>query len=140
MKNERLTRQESTSLILRRAVSRILCLSLTFIYRNLPPGIGRAALICRYIWSCRPGCRTRQASPTAVVGSYPAFSPLPLWAAVILCYGLRKIAPPCAFRSQVPCPVRTFLTPKPGRDRQALRYSAAKISKNPPPVKTRNFF
>ena len=22
--------------------------------RNLPPGIGRAALVCQYIWSCRP--------------------------------------------------------------------------------------
>ena len=46
--------------------------------RNLPPGIGRAALVCQYIWSCRPCRRTRPASLTAVVGSYPAFSPLPV--------------------------------------------------------------
>ena len=45
--------------------------------RNLPPGIGRAALVCQYIWSCRPCLRTRPASLTAVVGSCPTFSPLP---------------------------------------------------------------
>jgi len=32
--------------------------------RDLPPGIGRAALICQYIWFCRPWCRARRLSPT----------------------------------------------------------------------------
>ena len=45
--------------------------------RNLPPGKERAALSCRYIWSCRPVCDTLCMSPCIVVGSYPAFSPLP---------------------------------------------------------------
>ena len=44
--------------------------------RNLPPGIRRAALDCRYIWSCRLRDRTRKTSLPSVVGSYPAFSPL----------------------------------------------------------------
>ena len=45
--------------------------------RNLPPDIGRAALICQYIWFCRPWYRTRPASLTDVVSSYLAFSPSP---------------------------------------------------------------
>ena len=44
--------------------------------RNLPPGIGRAALICRYIWFCRPRWRTRSVSLPCVVSSCLAFSPL----------------------------------------------------------------
>ena len=76
--------------------------------RNLPPDIGRAALICQYIWSCRPCLRTRTASLTSVVGSYPAFSPLPSGGCFLLrCH---KITPIWAFPSRVPCPVRTFLT------------------------------
>ena len=43
--------------------------------RNLPPDIGRAALICQYIWFCRPWCRTRNTSLQCAVGSYPTFSP-----------------------------------------------------------------
>ena len=43
--------------------------------RNLPPDIGRAALICQYIWFCRPWCRTRNTSLHCAVGSYPTFSP-----------------------------------------------------------------
>ena len=45
--------------------------------RNLPPDIGRAALICQYIWSCRPRCRTCPASLSDIVSSYLTFSPLP---------------------------------------------------------------
>ena len=45
--------------------------------RNLPPDIGRAALICQYIWFCRPWYRTRPASLTDVVSSYLTFSPSP---------------------------------------------------------------
>ena len=45
--------------------------------RNLPPDIGRAALICQYIWFCRPWYHTRPASLTDVVSSYLAFSPSP---------------------------------------------------------------
>ena len=45
--------------------------------RNLPPGKERAALICRYIWSCRSVGGTHCMLPYSVVGSYPAFSPLP---------------------------------------------------------------
>ena len=43
--------------------------------RNLPPDIGRAVLICQYIWFCRPWCRTRNTSLQCAVGSYPTFSP-----------------------------------------------------------------
>ena len=77
--------------------------------RNLPPGIGRAVLICRYIWSCRPGYRTRCMSPCSVVGSYPAFSPLPVARRFFSVTSTLKITPYCAFRRRVPCPVRTFL-------------------------------
>ena len=45
--------------------------------RNLPPDIGRAALICQYIWFCRPWYHTRPASLTDVVSSYLTFSPSP---------------------------------------------------------------
>ena len=45
--------------------------------RNLPPGIERAALICRYIWSCRFRGRLREMSPFLLVGSCPTVSPLP---------------------------------------------------------------
>ena len=102
-------------------------MSLPFILRNLPPGIRRAALNCRYIWSCRPGGRTRWMSPYTVVGSFPAFSPLPPEVAVVFCYGLRKIAPPCDFRSRVPFPVRTFLTPEKGAADRPSVFPAAKI-------------
>ena len=100
--------------------------------RNLPPGSERAALDCRYIWSCRPRDRTRPASLTAVVGSYPAFSPLPIrrhqnevtdtWLAVVFCYGRNEITPICAFRSRVPCPVRTFLTVSGAADRPTFIF------------------
>ena len=92
------------------AVSRVLFLNLPFIWRNLPPGIGRAALICQYIWSCKSQWRTQCISLYTVVSSCLAFSPLPL-RAVVFCYGLLKITPHCAFHSRVPCPARTFLTP-----------------------------
>ena len=82
--------------------------------RNLPPGIRRAALSCRYIWSCRPVLRTRRMLPYGVVGSYPAFSPLPEKKKKNSggCFLLRplKITPHCAFHRRVPCPVRTFLS------------------------------
>ena len=92
--------------------------------RNLPPGIGRAALICRYIWSCRPGQRTRQPSPDGVVGSYPAFSPLPPGGGGTSLLHCLKITPHCAFRRRAPFPVRTFLSIIPagagiGRDRSS---------------------
>ena len=45
--------------------------------RNLPPDIGRAALICQYIWSCRPWCRTRTTSLPYAVSSCLTFSPSP---------------------------------------------------------------
>ena len=45
--------------------------------RNLPPGKERAALICRYIWSCRPVGGTHCMLPCSVVSSCLAFSPLP---------------------------------------------------------------
>ena len=84
--------------------------------RNLPPDIGRAALICQYIWSCRPWYRTRMASLTSVVSSYLAFSPSPApvdsGAGSYFLLRLHKITPICAFRSRVPFPVRTFLTGK----------------------------
>ena len=84
--------------------------------RNLPPDIGRAALICQYIWSCRLWYRTRMASLTSVVSSCLAFSPSPApvdsGAGSYFLLRLHKITPICAFRSRVPFPVRTFLTGK----------------------------
>ena len=57
------------------AVSRFLFYSAIYL-RDLPPGIGRAALICQYIWFCRFRDRTRVASLSPVVSSCLAFSPL----------------------------------------------------------------
>lgn len=54
--------------------------------RNLPPGIGRAALIYRYIWSCRPRDRTRHTLLRCVVSSCLAFSPLPTGATMLRRY------------------------------------------------------
>ena len=44
---------------------------------NLPPGIGRATLDCRYTWSCNPRDVLPGDITAPAVGSYPAFSPLP---------------------------------------------------------------
>jgi len=60
-----------------RAVSRFLFLNLSFIFATYPPAKSGQPLNCRYIWSCRPVCDTLCMSPCIVVGSYPAFSPLP---------------------------------------------------------------
>ena len=61
--------------------------------RNLPPGIGRAALICRYIWSCRPAAvpviRRRMASWALT----PRFHPCRIAPAVIFCYGRKRLLP-----------------------------------------------
>ena len=124
---------QSSSFLARRGRKPVSVFKSAIYLRNLPPGIGRAALICQYIWSCRPCLRTRPASLTAVVGSYPAFSPLPIrrhqnevtdtWLAVVFCYGRNEITPICAFRSRVPCPVRTFLTVSGAADRPALSFS-----------------
>ena len=56
-------------------VSRFLFHSAIYL-RNLPPDIGRAALDCQYIWSCRLQVRTRTVSPQPVVSSCLTFSPL----------------------------------------------------------------
>ena len=77
--------------------------------RNLPPGIGRAALICRYIWSCRPAAVPAVRRRTASWALTPRFHPYRPETAVIFCYGWREVTPTCAFRSGMPCPVRTFL-------------------------------
>lgn len=45
---------------------------------NLPPGIGRATLNCRYTRSCNPRDVLPGGIAAPAVGSYPAFSPLPL--------------------------------------------------------------
>ena len=79
------------------SISRVLCQELPpqfIIYlrrqspvvsSSLPLGIGRATLNCRYTRPCNPqGVLPRNIAAPAV-GSYPAFSPLPL-RAVILCY------------------------------------------------------
>jgi hypothetical protein len=42
-------------------------------------------------------------------GLLPRVFTLAACAAVILCYDGRKVTPTCAFRSGMPCPVRTFL-------------------------------
>ncbi len=44
---------------------------------NLPPGIGRATLNCRYTRSCNPRDVRPDDIAASAVGSYPAFSPLP---------------------------------------------------------------
>ena len=44
---------------------------------NLPPGIGRATLNCRYTRSCNPRDVLPGDIAAPAVGSYPAFSPLP---------------------------------------------------------------
>ena len=49
---------------------------------NLPPDIGRATLNCRYTWSCNPRDVLPRSIATLAVGSYPAFSPLPLRAVI----------------------------------------------------------
>ena len=43
---------------------------------SLPPGNGRAALDCRYIWPCNTWDVRPSGSLRRPVGSYPAFSPL----------------------------------------------------------------
>ena len=57
--------------------------------------------------------RTRFTSPQSVVGSYPAFSPLPEKkkknSGGNSLLRILKITPHCAFHRRVPCPVRTFL-------------------------------
>ena len=45
---------------------------------NLPPDIGRATLDCRYTRSCNPRDVLPGDIAAPAVGSYPAFSPLPL--------------------------------------------------------------
>ena len=78
--------------------------------RNLPPGIGRAARMATGIFGLAGPCAVPAACrQDGVVGSYPAFSPLPLQA-VVFCYGKPKITPRCAFHRLVPFPVRTFLS------------------------------
>ena len=89
----------------------------TIYLRNLPPDIGRAVLICQYIWSCKSQCRSRMPSLTHVVSSYLAFSPLPPREAVIFCYGWREVTSTCDFRSASPCLVRTFLSLSTATDR-----------------------
>ena len=54
---------------------------------NLPPGIGRATLQLPVYTVLQPVRRTAGDIAAAAVGSYPAFSPLPLQAgAVVFCY------------------------------------------------------
>lgn len=62
---------------------RMRCLSFIYAARlpagwsSLPPGNGRAALDCRYIWHCNTWDVRPPVSPSEPVGSYPTFSPLP---------------------------------------------------------------
>ena len=96
------------------------------------PRLRRAALRRRYIWPCSPPVRTPAASPTPVVGSYPAFSPLPdpdqvrAKPAVVFCYALHELSPICAFHREALCAVRTFLTARRRRDRKACRLQRYK--------------
>ena len=52
---------------------------------NLPPGIGRATLNCRYTRSCNPRDVLPGGIAAPAVGSYPAFSPLPAGITKIPC-------------------------------------------------------
>ena len=76
---------------------------------NLPPDIGRAALNCRYTWSCNPRGAQPRSIATLAVGSYPTFSPLPHECGgyfLLHYYTLTSIKPlTCA----VLCVARTFL-------------------------------
>ena len=81
--------------------------------RNLPPGIRRAALNCRYIWSCRPGCvpalRRRKASWALTPRFHPYRRKKKKNSGGYSLLRILKITPHCAFHRRVPCPVRTFL-------------------------------
>ena len=109
----------------RGVVSRVMCrrlapVSVIYLSRtlppgmsNLPPGNGRAALRCRYIWSCSSQDVRPPPSPTEAVGSYPAFSPLlrgrEAPGAVVLFHIFRNVAAAFPFESVMLCAARTFL-------------------------------
>ena len=76
---------------------------------NLPPDIGRAALNCRYTRSCNPRDAQPRRIATLAVGSYPAFSPLPLRAVIFFYANLPSLIA-STFRNTVSCIARTFLS------------------------------
>lgn len=127
-------------------ISRFLFYSVIYL-RNLPPDIGRAGLICQYIWSCRPPRRTRRTSLPRRRGLLPHVFTLALAGGRSL---LRpnEIAPIWAFPSGAPSPVRTFLTASPAstspssqaprRDglSRLLYFSGRKVRKKFSPAET----
>lgn len=90
---------------------------------NLPPGIGRATLNCRYTRSCNPRDVRPEDIAASAVGSYPAFSPLPAGITKIPCGRSFSVTLPYALAYQVVslrgalcCP--DFPLPACGRQRQ----------------------
>jgi len=67
-----------------RLISRVLYPTMTISWQifiiylsNLPPGIERATLNCRYTWFCNPKGRQHLILLPNLVSSYLTFSPLP---------------------------------------------------------------
>ena len=88
---------------------------------NLPPDIGRATLNCRYTRSCNPRDVLPGGIAAPAVGSYPAFSPLPLQAgAVVFCYVSYNLTAIKLLAWTVLCVARTFLSPARGSDKASL--------------------
>ena len=88
---------------------------------NLPPDIGRATLQLPVYTVLQPVRRTAGDIAAAAVGSYPAFSPLPLQAgAVFFCYVSYNLTAIKSLAWTVLCVARTFLSPARGSDKASL--------------------
>ena len=86
-----------------------LLLSSQTVSSNLPPDIGRTALHASVYLVLQSVVRTALRVATQAVGSYPAFSPLPL-RAVILFYANLPSLIASTFRNTASCIARTFLS------------------------------
>ena len=98
------------------AVSRFLFLNLSFIFATYPLASSGQLSLASVFGLAGPGTvlgRCRHLFSWALA---PRFHPCPSGRSV-LCYGLRKITPTCAFRSGMPFPVRTFLSIAAATDR-----------------------
>ena len=98
--------------------------------RNLPPGIGRAALDCQYIWSCRLQGRTHMLSPTHAVSSCLTFSPLHALGMRLFSVTF-TIRLPLSALSAVKCPFLSGLSSQQccAADRPALIFRSAAFSR-----------
>ena len=106
---------------------------------NLPPGIGRATLNCRYTRSCNPRDVLPGGIAVPAVGSYPAFSPLPAGITEIPCgrsFSVTLLYPHeyqvVSLRGALCCP--DFPLPaSAGSDRAGLPRKGNKIRRIPAP-------